>query len=279
MHACCAAAEAKLARIDDNPNVEARRHSLAARPVLGQLSASTNEQGHHVQPQDAQHPVPVLARGFNTHAMPHQFVLCQQQQQQQQQPQVQQQAQGTQFLRPDSNRLADHTQHSLSLAGVHPVQQANAEQTVLMPCLQPTAAYVQNLPGQSLPASHSYPQHSRLDVDINCARTGLHQATARANGPHSHTLQTQLTHSSFSNFQEIQSRARQFAKQMHMLAPLAPRHSRQVRNFAKMPAVSCVHPTLRCKAQYLLNGLQSNVLAQAASACDAIVFCCYAQHA
>ena len=227
MHACCAAAEAKLPRIEDNPNGEARRHSLAARPVLGQLSASINEQGHMAQPQNAQNPVPLLAGGFNRHPMLQRPELCQQQQQQQH-PQAQQEAQGAQMFPAVSGWSADNIQPSLSLADVHPVPQASAErQTTLLPSLQPSAAVIQNQPRQSVPATHSFPQHSRLDLDVNHARTGQKLASARAQGPNSQ-LHTRPHHSSLSIFQEIQSRARHFAKQMHLLPQLAPRHSRQV---------------------------------------------------
>ena len=242
MHAYCAAAEAKLPSHDSSNHddaLAARRQSLAARPVLGQLFAPATEVSLSAQLEPPQLLVSTNAATSGP-PCPHQHLqtrgeLWQQQQQQQQQP-GQQVRQAPILPRFFEQRSAFSTHQASLRSDTNAVQHQNAQQ---QPAYVPTSMQTKrpmpqehHQPRQLAHASHSFPQHSRLHGSHAETNTEQRQTNRSMPGMQS---QTQHQHSSSSMFQDIQSRAHRFAKQMHLLPPLAPRHSRHVCLLTSMP--------------------------------------------
>ena len=261
MHACCAAAEAKLPSAGSGVGSEARRQSLAARPVLGQLHDSKAEAKRAAGVQNPASPPsapdPALAGPSDNpdlvkpRSLQHQALEKQLQQQQQQQQQHGQHHNHEQTQRLEQAVLVSQSpayqpagpeQLSVPKPGLPVHQQLNAGQH-LVPLSSSAASQPlrPQLPHQpSLAASHSFPQHSRLDTGVKGTHAGRGPAAlTAAAGQHSRGHASQngpLT------FQDIQNRARHFAKQMHLLPPLAPRHSRHAcKSICPFLSLLCMH--------------------------------------
>ena len=216
VHAYCAAAEAGLPA--PGTRTGARGDSLAAKPAIGQLHASMSLPAQTTQLQPVLHPV------YGNLRLPSANLQLVQQQQQ---PSCSLLAADT-LQAYEQRRNAQHaSQHHSALAQPaeaihsHCQHQQHHAQTA-----QPKAA--QNLAG------HSFPQHSRLHLQpqpicVSHSSAPMSQPFNVGNVSHHAQHNTHVnhrTHNSGLTPQDIQHRARHFAQQMHLLPPLAPRHSR-----------------------------------------------------
>ena len=237
--ACCAAAE--TTQLEHTAAANDVRGSLAARPVLSQLLGNTTVSiPEAIQPQltppSATDSAPPTRPQQNAMAMQPQHHL-------RQQPAVQTAHEHASthtnvFIAQDLTRRNDNawlgvSSHAQPYSASTAPRLYNQHQQAEAP-----AACPGSLSGPNHPKHSNFPQHSRL----------MHHQPHQGHAKQPHTLpsndfrhalgvQSGQSGSAGSNhhvtgscnrlaFQEIQHRARHFAKQMHLLPPLAPRHSR-----------------------------------------------------
>ena len=222
VHAYCAAAEAGLPA--PGTRTDARGDSLTAKPAIGQLHASMSLPAQSTQLQ------PVLPPVYGNVRLPSanlQRVQQQQQQQQQQQLFCSLPAADTlQAYEQRSNAQHASQHHSALAQPAEPMHQNCHHQQHHAQTAQPKAA-------QTV-AGHSFPQHSRLHLQpqpicLSHSSAPVSQPFNVGNVSHHAQHNTHVnhrTHNSGLTPQDIQHRARHFAQQMHLLPPLAPRHSR-----------------------------------------------------
>lgn len=219
VHAYCAAAEAGLSAL--GTRTDAREDSLAAKPAIGQLHASMSLPAQTTQLQ------PVLPPVYGNLRLPSVNLQRVQQQQQQQLSCSHPAAEILQACEQRSNAQHTSQHHSALPQPAEPMHSSYHHQQNHAQTAQPNAARSH--------AGHSFPQHSRLHLQPQPGCTS-HGSVPVCQPPlsvgnishhaHRNTNLDHRTHKSGLTPQDIQHRARHFAQQMHLLPPLAPRHSR-----------------------------------------------------